>query len=227
MRFDTEWHFLCAFQFSFFELKRKKMHQEFPTIISYYTLKTLYQREVENLIASTARYGLKTSIEGIPCQGSWELNCAYKPFFILKMLEAQRAPVLWVDADAVFARAPEILPEFEADLVTYIEKDVEERHPSKVRTGTVYVNYTSKGIELVQRWASECQRLLLDPARTEEFWDQVALRNVLTEDVADLRSLPLEYVKIFDHPQDSRLAPNPVITHYQASRRFKSSLFSL
>jgi hypothetical protein len=198
------------------------MIKKFPIVVSYYTLETLYQLEVQNLIASCEHYQLETSIEGIPNQGSWEINCGYKPFFILKKLEELKAPVLWVDADAVFERLPEVLPEFEADLATYIDPGVDKNHKSKVRSGTVYVNYTPKALVLVNRWAQASLNQLLNRNRTEEFWDQIALRNVLMGSDADTQALPLEYVKIFDHAEDSRLVSKPVITHYQASRRLKN-----
>lgn len=74
----------------------------------------------------------------------------------------------------------------------------------------------------MNRWAQASLDQLLNRNRTEEVWDQIALRNVLTGSDADIRCLPLEYVKIFDHAEDTRLVSKPVITHYQASRRLKS-----
>jgi hypothetical protein len=250
------------------------MIKKFPTIISFYTCNTLYQLEIQNLIASCKRLRLKTDIEGVPSFGSWELNCAYKPFFILRKLKEIRAPVLWVDADGVFVRKPEILREFQADFAVRINRDVDENHPSRVASGTVYVNYTERGIKTVLLWAQECRRLVADPQRKEEFWDQIALRNILpkneiypnnlknwefgkevpynscleratiargqgaSEDkncevkptlsktnsssCLGIESLPVAYVKIFDHPQDNLIEQNPVIVHYQASRRLKS-----
>jgi hypothetical protein len=195
------------------------MVKKFPTIISFYTADTLYQLEVQNLIASCEKFCLQANIEGVPSFGSWELNCAYKPFFILKKLEELKSPVLWVDADGVFIRKPAFLPQFEADFATRINGDVEEHHPSRVISSTIYVNYTEQGIKIVQDWAQECRRQLIDPERKEEFWDQIALRNALSQAKGIIEPLPLAYVKIFDHPQDQ--VPNPVIVHYQASRRLK------
>jgi len=195
--------------------------KKFPTIVSFYTYDTLYQLEVQNLIASCEQFHLETEIEGVPSFGSWELNCAYKPFFILKKLEELKRPVLWVDADGVFVRKPEILEEFKADFATRINRDLSETHPSRVVSSTIYVNYTPNAVKILQSWTQECRRMLLDPQRTEEFWDQIALRNVLNTVKADVRSLPLAYIKIFDHPLDDEQEPNPVIMHYQASRRLK------
>jgi hypothetical protein len=198
----------------------------FPTVISFYTTETLYQLEVQNLIASCQAFDLETSIEGMPSFGSWELNCAYKPFFIFQKLKSLQRPLLWVDADGVFVQKPSWLSCFSCDLATRIEAELPSDHASKVISSTIYVNYTDKSAHLLRLWADECQRQLLNSGRTEEFWDQVALRNVLlaNESKAKIASLPLTYVKIFDHPHDQHQAPEPVIMHYQASRRLKKTI---
>ena len=112
------------------------MNTCFPCVISFYTVGTLYQLEVQNLIASCEEFGIEHRIEGIESKGSWELNCAYKPFFILEKLEELGRPVLWVDADGVFIREPEVLKAFEADLATRIEEGLPSSHPSKVISAT-------------------------------------------------------------------------------------------
>lgn len=198
------------------------MIKKFPTIISFYTQDTLYEDEVQNLIASCEKFQLETAIEGVPSFGSWELNCAYKPFFIMKKMQELQTPLLWVDADAVFLKEPEILEEFQSDFSVRINTELEEDHPSRVASGTVYINYTEPGIEIVLKWAEECRRQLTDPQRTEEFWDQIALRNVLSVSKGVISSLPIPYIKIFDHPKQCFLEPDPVIMHYQASRKFKN-----
>ncbi|NGX26308.1 MAG: hypothetical protein K940chlam6_00223 [Chlamydiae bacterium] len=191
---------------------------DFPVIISFYTKDTPYEVEVQNLIASCERFSLESSIEGIESQGSWELNCAYKPFFILQKIEELQRPVLWVDADGVFVKNPTVQSAFDADLAVRIE-DVPDDHPSKVISSTVFVR--PKGKDLIHQWIQNCNDLLLDPKRKEEFWDQIALRNVVLEHSDRILPMPLAYAKIYDHPGDCKQVAMPVIEHYQASRRFK------
>jgi hypothetical protein len=202
------------------------MKRNFPRIVSFYTVGTGYQLEVERLIASCATWGLRSDIVGIPSQGSWELNCAYKPFFLLEKLREWNEPLLWVDADAEIVRSPSPLSCFDSDLALYTDPDLDPHHRSKVRSGTIFVNATPGGTELVKAWASECHRQLLDPHRTQEFWDQEALRNLTLRPSPPGRigSLPLAYVQIADHPKDSALELWPIILHYQASRRWKEFL---
>ncbi len=200
----------------------------FPLVISFFTKNTLYQLEVQNLLASCEKYGVEACVEGIDSYGAWELNCAFKPFFIYQKLLEFKRPVLWVDADAVFARKPSWIKAFEVDLATRINEELLLTHPSKVISGTVYVNYTPAGMELLRLWIEESKEQLLKKKVGEEFWDQIALRDVLykKEHGAKFESLPLTYTKIFDHKIDLLAAPDPVIEHYQASRRLKNLINS-
>ncbi len=191
----------------------------FPLVISFYTKDTPYQLDAHHLMASCDKFGVEHHIEGIDSYGSWELNCAYKPFFIAEKLRQFERPVLWVDVDAVFAQKPKILKVFEKDFAVYSQTDLKSDHPSKIRSGTIYVNYTERGSQVLKSWAQECQRLLVDPTRTEEFWDQIALRNVYLAE-KNLGVLPLSYIKILGHPVDVK-CPKPVIIHCQASRHAK------
>lgn len=195
----------------------------FPVIISFYTVDTPYQIEVQNLIASCAKYRLQTAIEGYPSFGTWELNCAFKPFFILQKMQQLQKPLLWVDADGVFLQKPTWQDAFQADLSVRMHDDLPTDHPSKVISSTIFVANTKKAEQLIRYWALETKRLLLDPERKEEFWDQIALRNVLlaSAKTAKIAPLPFSYAKIFDHPGDMKSIPEAVIEHYQASRRFK------
>jgi hypothetical protein len=196
---------------------------EFPLIVSYYTKDTLYQLEVQNLIASCEKWTLDHHIEPIPSLGSWEKNCCYKPFFIMEKLQQFRKPLFWVDADAVFLREPQWLDVFAKDLAVRINDTWDDGHPSKVMTGSLFVNATSGAARLLKAWGQECIDSLSNPHRTEEVWDQIALRNVLlcSEKSAEIGKLPLHYASIADNAGDRKESADVVISHYQASRRFK------
>lgn len=195
----------------------------FPIIISFYTTDTLYQLEVQNLIASCKKFHIPHHIEGVSSYGSWELNCAYKPFFIHKMLRELKRPVLWVDADGVFKKQPEELSVFSKDFAVRINETIPIDHPSHVISSTIYANYTPGADRLLRLWAQYCHQEINRIGRQEEFWDQIALRDALfsQDNPASFASLPLSYTKIVDHPSDIQAVADPVIEHYQASRRYK------
>ena len=134
----------------------------FPLVVSYYTKDTLYQLEVQNLIASCEQWQLEHHVEPIASFGSWERNCAFKPFFLFKMLEQFNRPIFWVDADAVFKKAPEHLDVFAHDFAVRINHDFEDSHPSKVISGSLYVNATEGAKRILKSWAKECLDSLSD-----------------------------------------------------------------
>lgn len=196
---------------------------QFPVIISFYTSKTPYQEEVKNLIASCEKYQIEHAIESIDSFGSWELNCSYKPFFILKKWNELKRPLLWIDADGVLVKKPVWQSAFEADVAVRINEDLPTNHPSRVISSTIFINHTPKAYELIKLWAKECQKELLNEKRQNEFWDQISLNEAILKNPmgAKVAAMPLSYAKIFDHPQDCLRVQEPVIEHYQASRRFK------
>ena len=193
----------------------------FPVIISFYTRNTPYEEEVKNLIESCKKFDLAIEVEGIDSFGSWELNCAFKPFFIWRMMEKLGRPVLWVDADGIFLKKPRWQEAFDSDLSVRFHGELDWDHPSKVITSTLFVCPSLEGKAILRRWIRQTQKHLLDPNRTLEFWDQIALRDALNGWEGMLEPMPLSYAKIFDHPSDCISTPDPVIEHYQASRRFK------
>ncbi len=196
---------------------------KFPLVVCYYTKDTLYQLEVQNLIASCEKWGLDHHVEPIATLGSWERNCSFKPFFLLEKLQQFGKPLFWVDADAVFVREPQYLKVFSQDLAVRINEKLDPAHPSKVISGSVFVNATQGAVEILKAWGQECIDSFLNPKRTEEIWDQIALRDVLQRGSTQFKAgvLPLEYMAIEGNPSDAREAGEVVIAHYQASRRFK------
>ena len=131
-----------------------------------------------------------------------------------------------MDADGVFVRLPDPAVFREMDFAVRINEECENDHPSRVISSTVYVNNTEGAGRILRLWAEESIRQLNAEGRKEEFWDQIALRNVLQlkNFVASVKAMPLAYAKIFDHPKDAIEVNEPVIEHYQASRRFKDSI---
>ncbi len=194
-----------------------------PIVVSFYTKNTFYQLEVQNLIASCEKFEILSHIEPIESFGSWEINCAYKPFFIHRKLQELKRSVLWVDADAIFKKQPEELPVFAKDFAVRINFDIPIDHPSHIMSGTVYANYTSGADALLRLWSKRSQEGINRVGRKEEFWDQMSLRDALycAENTAEFDSLPYTYAKIVDHRGDLQLTEEPVIEHYQASRRYK------
>lgn len=184
----------------------------FPTIICYYTQETAYEDHVQKLIASCENFQLPYSFDAIPNLGTWERNCCYKPQYILRKLTELQKPVLWIDADATIMQKPTIFEDFSPDIALRILEDVPDDHPSKMISGTVYLNHTSKAFEILKAWDKECELLL---QKEVEVWDQVALRNVLLKSRANIYGLSKAYYMVYDRIQENE---EVFVMHYQASR---------
>jgi len=192
-----------------------------PLVVSFYTLDTPYEEEVKYLQASCQKLGIDHVIEGVPSAGSWEMNCAFKPLFILQKMMEYKRPLLWVDADAVFVRSLEFVEAFLADVGVRLY-DCPDDHPSRIVTATLFVNTTAFAKEVIELWAKECISMLSEKNR-KEVWDQDALRRVFLahRHRGNFAALPEVYSKIVGHPEDEEKCIDPIILQYQASRRYK------
>jgi hypothetical protein len=190
--------------------------ERMPIVVSHYTKGTGYEEEVKNLIASLNEQGLQYDIEGIETLGSWRKNSNYCTQLVQKMFH--RYPdrdILRVDADAVFQRYPSLFlqPDFTADVAAHIHDF--SWHHQELLGGTIFFRNRLPVRELVDEWAW----LSVEERPTERNPD--LLKELLDSSVyshIDFQELPPQYCKIFDLMKET---PNPVIEHFQASRRFK------
>lgn len=190
-----------------------------PLFVSYYTLDTGYEQEIKNLINSCEKLSLETDFVGIDSKGKWDQNCCYKPRFLLEMLEKHKRPIVWVDADAVILKKPLFFDSLECDIALRIYEDLPLEHPSKLITGTLFLNDTPAIKTLLELWETKCSQMLAE--NNKEVWDQIALKYVLLESGAGVNITPLPdpYCAIYD--KKKTLKNDAVILHYQASRLFK------
>lgn len=191
-----------------------------PLVISFYTENTPYQLEVLALIHSCDALGIELEVEGVPCLGSWQRNCARKPQFIRDKLIEKKRPVFWVDADAVFRKTPDFSyfsqNDFSLREIAGSEKDKRLRY----RAGSVFINYTPGGIIFADAWAAFCQ-CQIDSGLDLTFIDQIAIYDLMQKGIeAHFLDLPASYCKIFDLDADQMDPADVVIEHFQASRRF-------
>ena len=177
-------------------------------ITSFFTENTPYVEEARALTESIKRLNLRAHIQAIPNLGSWEKNCQYKARFLLEMLTRfPETNLVWVDADAVFNRQPILFESLDCDLAYHLlEKD------NELLSGTLFIKNNEKIKKLLEDWVA------LNASNHE--WDQRNLQASLEKNpTLNCAILPAGYCKIFD--SDEQLTDDPVIVHYQASRRFK------
>lgn len=178
-----------------------------PVIVSYYTKNSLYEKQVRDLVASCKALCLEYDIEAIDSFGSWSKNCCYKPAFILKKMLEHRRPIVWTDADSVIIKTPKLFKTLDSDFALHVREHLPQDDFSKVLSGTLFINYSTKAKIFVKLW-------LLESLKSST--DQEALRDTIIKypNIANIFHLPSSYCHIFDKQEDL----DAVFVHYQASR---------
>ncbi len=192
-----------------------------PLIVSCFTKDTPYEKEALDLIESCKNFDLEFVIEGFTSLGSWEKNCCYKADFILEKLKQYQKPVLWIDVDGYIVKPLNFFNDLTCDMCAFIDHDLPNDHPSKLRTSTLFCNYSEKSITLIKNWISSCKTSLAAKERSE-VWDQAVLRDIaLKQTEASILDMPLTYLAIASHLKDASQVKDPHIVHTQASRLYK------
>lgn len=180
-------------------------------VVCYYTVDTPYEVEYEAFARNVASYGLEIDATAIASVGSWVGNCHQKPDIIRAALE--RHPdrtLMYLDVDARLSRYPDLIDTFVGDVSFH------RRNGWELLSGTMLWRSNARTLALVDLWR-RCR------SQSPGQWDQRTLDTAIglaETEIPDLRVVPLppEYAKIFDIMQG---VANPVVTHYQASRRLK------
>lgn len=171
-------------------------------VVSFYTKNTIYEKEVEDLEVSCRSLGIEHYIEKREDLGSWVENTWQKPTFILECLERFDRPLLWVDADGIVLKKPEL--KLDCDIGVYFN-NYEDRH---ARNATIYIEPTPAAKKFLCEWAAACQ----GPDHDQTIMNWVLQR----PPVCKVGHLPLEYTHIFD--RDPIPIEQSVVLHFQASR---------
>jgi len=189
-------------------------------VVGYYTVGTLYEQEACRLITSLRRFNIPYFIQPIEKMDSWYSATQYKPQFLLDMLDRfEGTSLVYVDVDAEFQAPPVLFDELDArsdvHIGVHLLDHVKRGRPQaqfEMLSGTIFLKNDTIVREIVERWKIKCEE-------GGTIWDQVALKTVLRG--IPYYVLPEEYCTIFDYMCD---VVNPVIKHFQASRRAKGNL---
>jgi hypothetical protein len=187
------------------------MKKRMPYITcAYYTEKTPYEEEIRHLEKSLDKFNMPRDLVGISSKGNWQANTQYKPYFIKQML-IRHFPkdILYLDADARIQQYPSLFDAVDFDIGVAFREKIE------LLGGTIYLANNAKVYTLVNHWIEGC---FMRP----DIWEQRVLQHVLAlkKDLhIQVKVLPETYCQIFDLMKE---CGDPVIEHFQASRRFKS-----
>jgi 5'(3')-deoxyribonucleotidase len=182
-------------------------------IISFYTKNTKYYEESLVLEKSITKLNIPYKIYPVDSLKDWSKNCQQKSKVILQSFsEFPSQNIVYTDADSIIHSYPTLFDNIQEDIAYHYLP-----WRNEILSGTVLFKNNDKCKELVQRW------IRLNDTNKE--WDQRNFQSVLDQSFdldISTRILPVEYCYIFDNvKQKALLKGEPVIEHYQASRRLK------
>ncbi len=187
-------------------------------VTAYYSQGTLYEQEVKRLLLSLKEFELPYFVKPVQRFKNWYEGVQYKPTFIQEMLR-QFAPasIVYVDADAEFLQYPSLFHKLNAQPDVNIAAHILDhshrariRHDPELLSGTLFLKNNDVVAKIVEEWKQRC-------TDAGQLWDQKALWDIIKS--KPFQVLPEEYCTIFDYMSD---VENPIIRHYQASRRVKN-----
>ena len=193
-------------------------------VIGYYTLFTPYESEAQKLIDSCKKLNVRYDIQGVQNLGSWQSNTRFKAKFILDILDKYPGKkLIYVDCDAVIHKPLTELLNCNADIgVRY--QDFRWRE-NECLSGTIFIKSSEKTKKLCQRWI-EINIAEGPNATTFEQWNlDKAIQELIISDGLVLENLRPEMCFIFDLMRQIYPNADPVIEHFQASRKFRNKIF--
>jgi hypothetical protein len=186
-------------------------------VIAYYTPGNQYETLSENLKESCNNLQIPLFLKPIQDLGSWERNTHYKANFIYECLNSYTQNLVYVDVDAVFRKYPDIFDSLDCD-IAYRTENFKWRK-NEALSGTIFLKNNESVKALIKNWISINNAI---PAirRVPSTWEQANMQKaVQANPFIKYHNLPPEYTYIFDHTR--RMYPDiePIIEHFQASRK--------
>jgi hypothetical protein len=186
-------------------------------VIAYYTPGNQYEALSENLKGSCNNLQIPLFLKPIQDLGSWERNTHYKANFIYECLNSYTQNLVYVDVDAVFRKYPDIFNSLDCDIAYRTENFKWRRN--EALSGTIFLNNNEKVKALIKNWISINNAI---PAirKVPSTWEQANMQKAVQANPAiKYYNLPPEYTYIFDHTRRMYPEVEPVIEHFQASRK--------
>lgn len=189
--------------------------------VTFYTEGTGYQAEVQKLAQSCRQQDVPLAIYPTRNLGSWRANLNAKSATILQAMTGHPGKdIAFLDADAVVRHRPALFDYLstaqEWDLAAHYFQGSRLVPGGELLSGTLWIANTGPARAIVEAWDA------LGRARPD-VRHQRCLQIVLAERPEPrIYRLPASYTRIFDAP--GMRGTEPVIEHFQASRRFRNRL---
>lgn len=197
------------------------------TIVSYYTINTPYHEVAHTyLMPSLLKLNLKSGIRAVNNMGSWMNNTAFKPKFLLSMLETH-GDIVFVDCDAEVLKYPvlfDTIPQEFNIACHWLDREAQygriypEGQKVELLTGTLWLRNCDATKSILKEWT--------DRVFAAKIWEQKVLQKIVLEKKIDTYHLPIEYCWIKTLPNGNVPLVKPTgdiyIQHNQVSRKYKA-----
>ena len=195
-----------------------------PVYVSYFTKDTGYEVEIERLHESLHRFGLEHELIGIEDRGTWRKNIHARIGVLREALDRIDRDIVYIDADGAVIHYPELFDNFREDFGA-VWLDREKYFPEiwreswnneppqgkwEVLGGTMYFKNNKRARALLDAWEA------LDAPMATTLSQIHLIKAIKSVEGLRVKKLPDNYTQIFDIMAS---AGEPVIEHYQASRR--------
>lgn len=186
-------------------------------VIAYYTPGNQYETLSEDLAKSCQNHNISLFLKPVKDLGSWEKNTHYKANFIYECLHSFDQNLVYVDVDAVFRKYPILFNSLECDIAYRTENFKWRRN--EALSGTIFLNNNDRVKNLVKNWIS-INELVPAIRKMPTTWEQANMQTAVEADVSlNYYNLPPEYTYIFDHTKKMYPHIEPIVEHFQASRK--------
>jgi hypothetical protein len=203
--------------------KKETESQSSFIIVAYYTINTPYEQEANKLKASLDKLKVSYDIVGVENLGNWQANTRFKARFMQDMLDKHKGKnLVYVDSDAVIHQYPTLFDNYPYDIAVRWQ-DFRWRK-NECLSGTIFMANNQATRELCKRW--EGVNVSEGPgAKTFEQWNLgKVIEDMRREGKVKDGNLPPEYTMIFDSMREMYPNINPVIEHFQASRKLRNKV---
>jgi hypothetical protein len=131
------------------------------------------------------------------------------------MSKFKKHTLVWIDADAVVKKYPIMFHNSNRRYMKSIACGF-IKQKNVLLSGTIYIKNDTKALSILSNWVDLQQKY-------QNKWDQAVLQMIYNKQEESFMILPFTYIKIFDNNY-MKSDEEPVIEHYQASRRFKTQV---
>lgn len=163
----------------------------YPTVITFFTNNWRYRQYALRMRDTASKFKLNYYVAELKNLNNYLHNTKLKPGFILQALKETKTDVLWIDADGILSKKPELLKGIDCD---FAAKRMAKGRARNWHVGTMYFKYNQKVLDMVERWVEITSEE--DSVSDEHALDKMFISGYFEDHNIKAFDLPLTYFEI-------------------------------